>query len=65
MTNQVAEAIYNPTASNILDTATRLFMQLGYRAVSINDIAKAAKITKPTLYYYFPDKEALLHCSHG
>jgi AcrR family transcriptional regulator len=59
MTHQLAEAIYNPTASKILDTATRLFMQLGYRAVSINDIVKAAEITKPTLYYYFPDKEAL------
>lgn len=59
MTHMIAEAIYNPTASKILDTATRLFMQLGYRAVSINDIVKAAKITKPTLYYYFPDKEAL------
>lgn len=49
----------NPTASKILDTATRLFMQLGYRAVSINDIAREAAITKPTLYYYFPDKEEL------
>ena len=34
-------------------------MQLGYRAVSINDIVKAAEITKPTLYYYFRDKEEL------
>jgi AcrR family transcriptional regulator len=59
MTNKLTEATYNPTASKILDTATRLFMQLGYRAVSINDIVKAAEITKPTLYYYFPDKEAL------
>ena len=53
------QTTYSPTASKILDTATRLFMQLGYRAVSINDIAKAAAITKPTLYYYFPDKEEL------
>jgi AcrR family transcriptional regulator len=59
MTHKLAEATYNPTASKILDTATRLFMQLGYRAVSINDIVKAAQITKPTLYYYFSDKEAL------
>ena len=59
MTSKIAEATYNPTASKILDTATRLFMQLGYRAVSINDIVKAADITKPTLYYYFPDKEEL------
>ena len=59
MTDRIAEANYNPTASKILDTATLLFMQLGYRAVSISDIVKAAEITKPTLYYYFPDKQAL------
>jgi AcrR family transcriptional regulator len=56
---KLTEPTYSPTASKILDTATRLFMQLGYRAVSINDIVKAAGVTKPTLYYYFPDKEEL------
>jgi AcrR family transcriptional regulator len=34
-------------------------MQRGYTAVSITDIIRAAKVTKPTLYYYFADKEAL------
>ena len=53
------ETTYNPTAQKILDTAAYLFMQLGYRAVSINDIVKAAEITKPTLYYYFRDKQEL------
>ncbi|MFN8477290.1 MAG: helix-turn-helix domain-containing protein [Kouleothrix sp.] len=43
----------------MLDEAARLFMQLGYSAVSINDIVKAAEVTKPTLYYYFPDKAEL------
>jgi AcrR family transcriptional regulator len=54
-----SETSYNPTAQKILNTAARLFMQLGYRAVSINDIVTAAKITKPTLYYYFSDKAEL------
>lgn len=40
-------------------TATRLFMQRGYSAVSINDIVQAADVTKPTLYYHFSDKEEL------
>ena len=53
------ELAYNPTAHKILDTAAQMFMQLGYRAVSINDIVKATNITKPTLYYYFRDKEEL------
>ncbi len=50
---------YNATAAKILAAASHLFMQRGYRAVSINDIVKAAEITKPTLYYYFPDKQEL------
>lgn len=53
------EAHYNTTANKILHTAARLFMQRGYRAVSINDIVQAAEITKPTLYYHFADKEEL------
>ena len=47
------------TATRILGTARQLFMQRGYRAVSINDIVGAAEITKPTLYYHFTDKEDL------
>lgn len=49
----------SPTALRILDVAAQLFMQRGYRAVSINDIIHAAGVTKPTLYYYFGDKEDL------
>jgi len=49
----------SPTALRILDVAAQLFMQRGYRAVSINDILQAAGVTKPTLYYYFKDKEEL------
>jgi AcrR family transcriptional regulator len=55
----MTDVSYNPTAVKILDEAARLFMQLGYSAVSINDIVKAAEVTKPTLYYYFPDKAEL------
>jgi AcrR family transcriptional regulator len=53
------EPAYGPTAARILMTATRLFMQRGYSAVSINDIVQAADVTKPTLYYHFSDKEEL------
>jgi AcrR family transcriptional regulator len=42
-----------------MGTARQLFMQRGYRAVSISDIVSAAEITKPTLYYHFSDKEEL------
>jgi len=43
----------------ILDEAKKLFRQKGYMAVSINDITEAVGVTKPTLYYYFGDKENL------
>jgi AcrR family transcriptional regulator len=56
---QVREPTYSATAAKIISTARSLFMQRGYRAVSINDIVSAAEITKPTLYYHFADKEEL------
>jgi TetR/AcrR family transcriptional regulator len=53
------EPISAATAVKIIDAASALFMQRGYKAVSINDIIRAAQVTKPTLYYYFADKEEL------
>lgn len=43
----------------ILDVAHALFVEHGYRAVSMQQIAAAACIKKPTLYHHFRDKEAL------
>lgn len=40
----------------ILKVAADLFAKYGYDAVSMNDIAKKLKITKPALYYYFEGK---------
>ncbi len=53
------ELISAPTAVKIIEAAGHLFMQRGYKAVSINDIITAADVTKPTLYYYFSDKAEL------
>ncbi|MFQ3664154.1 MAG: helix-turn-helix domain-containing protein, partial [Chloroflexaceae bacterium] len=44
------EPISSPTAVKIVDAASHLFLQRGYKAVSINDIIRAADVTKPTLY---------------
>ena len=44
----------------ILNTALELFAKKGYDAVSTIEIANAAGITKPTMYYYFGSKEGLL-----
>ncbi|TRV81002.1 TetR family transcriptional regulator [Streptomyces sp. 130] len=41
-------------------TAVSLFLEHGFDRVSVNDIAAAAEISKPTLFRYFPTKEDLV-----
>lgn len=43
----------------ILFEATRLFADRGYGSVAVREVVEAAEVTKPTLYYYFTNKEAL------
>lgn len=43
----------------MLQAADRLWSERGVRGASLEDIARAAAVTKPTVYYYFPDKSAL------
>jgi AcrR family transcriptional regulator len=45
---------------NVLAAAERLFYEQGVRAVGVDAIADAAGVTKRTLYYHFPTKEALV-----
>lgn len=44
----------------VLAAAGELFMHQGYAAVSMDAVAKAAGVSKATLYAYLPGKEALL-----
>jgi len=46
-------------AAVILAGAMTVFTTQGYTAASMDRIAKAAKVSKPTLYKYFQDKEGL------
>jgi AcrR family transcriptional regulator len=46
-------------ADRILRAAIRLFAHKGYSGTSTREIAEAAGITKPMLYYYFKSKEGL------
>ncbi len=46
-------------AAAILAGAFAVFTSEGYAAASMDRIAKAAKVSKPTLYKYFQDKEGL------
>jgi AcrR family transcriptional regulator len=43
----------------ILEVAENLFTQHGIEAVTLADIAKAARLTKATLYRYFSSKEEM------
>ena len=43
----------------ILDAARFLVLRNGLRATTMEAIAREARIAKPTLYGYFPDKEAV------
>ena len=45
--------------ASIIRAAVDVFARKGYEAASVREIAEAAGITKPTLYYYFGSKEGL------
>lgn len=45
--------------TQLLELATRVFTQKGFRATSMDDIAGAAGVTKPVLYQHFDSKETL------
>lgn len=46
--------------NKILDIALDLFSKKGYDAVGIQLLCEKSNITKPTLYYYFSNKEGVL-----
>ncbi|MQY40464.1 hypothetical protein SRB17_84970 [Streptomyces sp. RB17] len=48
------------TRDAIGDAAVSLLLERGFDRVSVNDIAAAAEISKPTLFRYFPTKEDLV-----
>lgn len=48
------------TKTRILETAAQIFYQHGYRATGVDRIAKAAGITKATLYHHFENKDKLI-----
>src|SRR2546425_7472680 len=47
------------TRERLIQAADRLWGANGVRGASLDDIAREASVTKPTVYYYFPDKSAL------
>ncbi|MEV0411752.1 TetR family transcriptional regulator [Streptomyces sp. NPDC050448] len=48
------------TRGRLAATALELFLERGFDAVSVADVAAAAEVSKPTLFRYFPSKEDLV-----
>jgi len=44
----------------ILRTAARMFNERGFAKTSVDEIASALKVSKPTIYHYFDSKDQML-----
>jgi AcrR family transcriptional regulator len=51
---------YDATREQILARAARLFAKQGYTATTMNELALACGVSKPSLYHYVDDKRQLL-----
>lgn len=58
MSTRAAQA--ERTRQQILQTAQRLFAEIGYDATSLQMIADEMSLTKAAVYYYFPAKSDIL-----
>lgn len=52
-------AVENPKRAAIVEAACTLFLESGYGATSMDQIAAAAEVSKRTVYSHFDGKEAL------
>ena len=59
MTAMAAEIKKGRKFDQVLDGAREIFMRDGFEGASVDDIARAAGVSKATLYSYFPDKRLL------
>ncbi|WP_077797485.1 TetR/AcrR family transcriptional regulator [Streptomyces sp. JHA26] len=53
------------TRTAILDAATTLFLERGFDAVTVREIADKADVTPKTVFAHFPRKEALVFSAEG
>jgi AcrR family transcriptional regulator len=51
---------YDELREQILARAARLFARRGYTATTMNEVAEACGVSKPSLYHYVRDKQQLL-----
>lgn len=59
MTATVAQVRKGRKFDQVIAGARDIFMRDGFEGASVDDIARAASVSKATLYSYFPDKRLL------
>ena len=50
---------HHDTRAKIFTAAAKLFAEKGYNGVSMREISETAGLSKPTIYYYFGNKEGI------
>lgn len=48
------------SVGRLLDSALRLFVSKGYRSTNLEEIARASRLSKGAVFFYFGSKEAVL-----
>jgi len=57
---------FSPVKAKILHTATELFLNLGFKSVTMDDLAEQLGISKKTIYSHFKNKTELVReCTLG
>jgi AcrR family transcriptional regulator len=56
-----ARTTVRPTPERILDAAERCLGRLGMQRASMADVAAAAGMSRGSVYFHFPDRDALVH----
>jgi len=59
MVGSVREQVLEDSRADILRAAARCFMERGYSATSIDDVARSLGATKGRIYHHFPSKADL------
>ncbi len=56
----VRDLLVHARREQILEAATRVFAEKGFRRATTREVARAAGVSEGTIYNYFEDKDALL-----
>jgi AcrR family transcriptional regulator len=60
VTEGLRERKKRQTRQRISDTATAMFLERGFDAVTVAEVARACEVSEKTVFNYFPTKESLV-----